>query len=109
MARIKKYREANPEIIKERKKKYCQKNKDKVNAWNKKYIRKRKKDILIKLGGKCKNCGFDRVAALQIHHKIGKGKPNGKRYGGDYMRLKNYPLEGLEILCANCHAILHYE
>lgn len=44
---------------------------------------------------KCNKCGFDKKAALQVHH-IDENRSNNK-------------LENLEILCANCHCMIHYE
>ena len=42
----------------------------------------------------CERCGFDHYAAIIVHHK-------------DRDR-DNNTLENLEVLCANCHAIEHY-
>jgi hypothetical protein len=59
---------------------------------------------------KCIRCGFGHPAALQFHHKGGKVK-NVSR-----MVQQNLPREVIlaeilkcDVLCANCHAIEHYE
>ena len=47
-------------------------------------------------GSKCQKCGYDKnPAALTVHHK-------------DRNRSNN-SMDNLEVLCANCHAIEHYE
>ncbi len=44
-------------------------------------------------GHECSVCGFDNIAALEVHHK-------------DRDRTNNH-LDNLEVLCANCHKIEH--
>lgn len=45
---------------------------------------------------KCERCGYSKsIKALHVHHKDGNRKNN--------------EIENLELLCANCHYIEHYE
>ncbi len=93
--------------------------KNKFNAAErKKYIvqavtksRKKRKEELIKYrGGKCENCGYNKInSALQFHHK----NPNEKDFniGG-----RNYSFEIMKkevdkciLVCANCHCEIHEE
>jgi 5-methylcytosine-specific restriction endonuclease McrA len=46
-------------------------------------------------GSKCMICGIDNIAVLQVHHK------DKNRY--------NNEVSNLQILCANCHLLVHQE
>lgn len=78
--------------------KYC------VERW----IEKKKLAIKYK-GGSCIKCGFNKhYAALQFHHI----DPSTKEYTWDKLKLKSWDkivkeLDKCELLCANCHSILH--
>lgn len=54
----------------------------------------------------CVRCGFSHAAALQFHHKRDKRREVSqiKTLGAIKMEI-----EKCELLCANCHAIEHYE
>ena len=65
---------------------------------------RRYKEIVISLGSKCEQCGFDDLRALEIHHKNGRPKNEQKRK----IINKNYPLKRLQLLCSNCHQIIHH-
>ena len=93
------YKKRNKDKYKKYAKKYREKNKGKVWEWQK----MRTQTILNKLGRKCKRCGFDNYIALQVHHKDGS-----KERKRDWLK-KNFDLSKIEILCANCHTIEHYE
>ena len=43
--------------------------------------------------GKCEECGFDNILALEVHHKDGDRKNNS--------------IDNLELLCCNCYTIKH--
>ena len=64
-------------------------------------------------GGRCSVCGITDQRVLHFHHRLGNGKehrqdPIYKRDAVRWFKLNNWP-EGFEILCANCHAIHHFE
>lgn len=57
------------------------------------------------LGNKCKHCGITDRRVLELHHI------NGRKENKDY-RKQTYSKrfwKELEILCANCHKIKHYD
>jgi hypothetical protein len=85
-----------------KRKAYEKKYRDKNPLLSRKWQVKRFLYIFESKGNKCERCGFDNLSAFQIHHKNGqKDKPR------DWMN-KNYDLNRLELLCANCHSIEHY-
>lgn len=67
----------------------------------------------LKSSFKCEKCSFSHPAALDFHHKEGRGTKKS-----DVSDLANYgasketilaEIEKCEVLCSNCHRILHYE
>jgi len=72
----------------------------------------RKQKMIDKMGGKCSECGYSKcLSALQFHHI----DPSTKEFNLDCRRFSNSSQEKLEIeaakciiLCANCHAKLHW-
>lgn len=101
---------AKPEN-KHKKREYVEENKATINSRLKRR-KKEKKEYLLKLfGGKCKKCGYDEcIAALVFHHV----DPSQKDFS--IARMLNMKLEKLIVeaskcllLCANCHAELHYK
>lgn len=71
-----------------------------------------KKQIIKERGGKCERCGYDKyVGALQFHHK----DPNEKEFslglksGSCNWKKFKKEAEKCDLLCANCHAEIHYE
>ena len=72
----------------------------------------RKLELIQRLGGKCSVCGYNKnLAALQFHHL----DEDLKEHELDMRSLSNRKLDAvLEefekciLLCANCHAELHY-
>jgi 5-methylcytosine-specific restriction endonuclease McrA len=97
-----KYRLENLDRINAAKKLYRQNNKEKLAGMQKQWVIDRTIEVYNLLGNQCAFCGFDIVAALQVHHK------NEKKRKRDWLK-KDYDLNNLELLCANCHAILHYK
>ena len=79
--------------------------KSKLICRKRKWQRIRKEIIeLIKQVGKCDNCGFNDVRALQIHHldrteKKGMGMTDAQNIRKGKVKYT--------IICANCHAIIH--
>lgn len=73
---------------------------------------KRKLEWIQKLGGKCSRCGYNKnFAALVFHHQ----DEDMKEHELDMRSLFNRTLEAVMrefekcvLLCANCHAELHY-
>jgi len=61
-------------------------------------------------GGKCSSCGYKKnLAALVFHHR------EGKVFSLDARNMSNRTLDAVKaeiakckLLCANCHAELHY-
>ena len=67
--------------------------------------------ILVKLGGKCRKCGYKRdIRAIQIDHVNGGGKAD--RAGGMekfYKRVLSDTTGAYQLLCANCNWIKRWE
>lgn len=72
---------------------------------------KRKYEYVIKKGGRCKCCGYNKnLSALEFHHR----NANEKEFQIDIRAFSNHSLEKLEkelekceLLCANCHREYH--
>lgn len=66
-----------------------------------------------KLGGKCANCNMNDYRCLQIDHINGNGSLQGNKKSGNHLwrliTLHDYPLDNLQLLCANCHMIKTFE
>lgn len=73
---------------------------------------KRKYEYVLKRGGKCEICGYDKnLAVLEFHHR----DPNNKEYQVDMRKFSNTNLDKLEeelekcdLLCSNCHREQHH-
>jgi hypothetical protein len=66
----------------------------------------------LKVGLRCRKCGFDHPAALDFHHR----KAEDKLYEVSTMPLRSISKQKIlaeiakcDVYCANCHRILHYE
>ena len=80
-------------------------------------FKKRKlKHLLIQYkGGKCQKCGYDKCeGALHFHHRNPEEKEFG--LGGINLNDSDFSLQNLlteidkcDLLCANCHAEMHYK
>ena len=64
-------------------------------------------------GGRCVKCGNADARCLELHHINGCGLTHRIRLTGGASRqiykkieLEGFP-DGLEVICANCHKILH--
>lgn len=59
------------------------------------------------LGGVCVQCGYNNPLALEIDHIDGGGSAErkGKNYLQYYRAIIKRGLEGLQLLCANCHTV----
>ncbi len=92
--------------------KWFQRNKERIVAEQKEKYNKLKKfaDDYKKLH-KCKNCGFDHPAALEFHHRNREEKEFEIsmmiRYHKNIELIKK-EIEKCDVLCVNCHRILHW-
>jgi hypothetical protein len=70
-----------------------------------------KRELKIKLGGKCSKCGYDKsFYALDFHHNQGAKEGNVSRLIKDFSKQKALKeIEKCILLCANCHRELHHE
>lgn len=69
-----------------------------------------KNSIIATLGGKCSRCGYDKCSAALCCHHV---DPSKKEFGLHSGSAKKWSLTKKEIekcilLCANCHAEIHY-
>jgi hypothetical protein len=66
-------------------------------------------------GGKCEGCGFQHQGALQFHHRVPGTKLAGighmiQKHPGTYSVTDIFEeLEKCDLLCSNCHDVLHWE
>lgn len=71
----------------------------------------RKSKIIQLKGGCCQHCGFkEHIVALSFHHKnpkIKKFNLDGRGLAGKTWKSILLELEKCDLLCLNCHAILH--
>jgi hypothetical protein len=86
------------------------KNNEKAKRW-----RLRSKQRLIEYkGGKCENCGYDKIQyprAFSFHHKDPGQKDFGLSYKGRTISLEKMKAEAdkCSLLCVRCHAEVHDE
>ena len=62
-------------------------------------------------GGKCQTCGEDRPATLCFHHRDPSQKEfqlDGRTFANRKWELVKDEVEKCDLLCQNCHHILHY-
>lgn len=87
------------------------KNKQDLYDYQVKRWKQRKTDAIKYKGGKCQRCGFDRhYSALVFHHT----NSVEKEANWNKIRLWSWgrvlkELDKCELLCANCHAIEHWD
>ena len=109
----KKWIQENQDKMKQYRREYYYRNREKEIARSKRIKKEHRKIIRdyvldIKSKSQCKMCGYkEHPAALQFHHRL-KNKEfelaNAKDYSLDRVKKE---IEKCEILCANCHSILH--
>jgi hypothetical protein len=107
-------------ILGGRQRRFCSrqcKNRD-TNVRNQNYVAqnarglRRKIELVLRCGGRCMECGYDRnLAALTWHHE----NPAQKSFDLDLRSLSNRSMAMIEVevrkcrlLCANCHAEAHF-
>ena len=77
----------------------------------KRYHWQTRKRAILKLGGKCMNCGETNLRVLQLNHINGGGTPERKRRNSyqismDVLKEKR---TDIDVRCANCNIIYEYE
>lgn len=95
---------------KERVKEYYLQNKDKILNSNKLKKRENKLKAIKYLGGQCKNChGEFHPAIYEFHHTdpLTKDRDPSKVLGLSWKRIQE-ELDKCELLCANCHRLVHH-
>ncbi len=91
-------------------KNYYDKNKIEIYKRKAKRIKNYKKELVLKLGGKCSICSYNKcIAALEFHHKNNDKENNVRTMIKDFSKEKALK-EATKciLLCANCHRELHY-
>lgn len=92
---------------------YARDNRGKMNSYVRKW-RKKNKTLLdeYKMRRGCSRCGYaEHPSALDLHHT----SPEDKKFS-IAAKINNHPFESLideiekcDVLCANCHRIIHQE
>ena len=117
--------ELKKDIIKERQRKYYRENIDKIKEYRKNSVSKIQKtrrkyensirlEILIELGNRCVQCGYDDWRGLQLDHINSDGAIDRARFKRPkqlyvyYLKNKKEMFKNLQILCANCNQIKKY-
>lgn len=70
--------------------------------WQNKWDRRRWFSLVKQLGGKCSEWGISDIFVLVLHHKNGR---KGQRKSA--ILNKSFPIDEIELLCANCHLKKH--
>lgn len=82
-------------------------NRDFYNSQYRKRRRRSRVNAIIMLGGKCRECGYDDIRALQIDHINGDG--HSERVSAPKMvrdiASGKYDKKKYQLLCANCNVI----
>lgn len=101
------WRAAHREHIREYDRKWAAQNREKRAVYDRNMRKKLREQVIEFLGGKCAACGYDdHIMALQVDHINGDGKAD--RVKGalqSYRNMLKRGCEGVQVLCANCHAI----
>ena len=134
-AKMKEYYQKNKEIIKKRTKKWYWENRDKdgflekikerskksyiknsesKREWHVRYWAGMRKELIDFMGGKCVECGYSDIRALQIDHVNGGGR---KEYQENksikspklYKKHISKNKKNYQLLCANCYWIKRHE
>ena len=94
---------------------YYEKNKEEMNQKNKIKYRKRKQWFTLYLSSqKCAYCGINDIDCLELHHKVSRGRLNGKRIDPTITSMLCHSEKRIMeeiakciVLCANCHRKEH--
>jgi hypothetical protein len=114
---FKKYYEVNPEPKKERAKRYFDTHHEQCRHRQKEYRERLRSRAFEHISDKieCSKCGETDLRVLNFHHNDGGGTKDRGQLESSlyYKRIQRLPIEEarikFQILCANCHAIKHYE
>lgn len=96
-----KWRYKNDPVIKDRNTYTEQKARGYFNKWK----------ALQYKGGKCQTCGEDRPATLCFHHRDPFQKElklDGRSFANRKWELIKEEVDKCDLLCHNCHNVLHY-
>ena len=96
-----KWRYKNDSVIKDRNTYTEQKARGYFNKWK----------ALQYKGGKCQTCGEDRPATLCFHHRDSSQKElklDGRSFANRKWELIKEEVDKCDLLCHNCHNVLHY-
>ncbi len=90
---------------------YYRKNKKEMYLRKRKRLREKKEYLVNFLGGKCKNCGYNKcLAALEFHHNTPNKEGNIAQIIKDYSKQKALKeIKSCILLCANCHREAHHK
>ena len=91
--------------------KWYHKHREKILQRTKAHVqRHREKWWEFKSTLKCEKCGFSHPAAIDFHHPEARGDTKVSKYISHKQWKRAYEEAAkCQILCANCHRILHYE
>tara|TARA_Y100000310_G_scaffold280905_1_gene300973 strand:+ start:1449 stop:1922 length:474 start_codon:yes stop_codon:yes gene_type:complete len=91
-------------------KEYYEKNKKRIYQMKRARLKRKKIELVIILGGKCNNCGYERcMAALEFHHKRNKENAIATMIRDISKQKALKEIEKCILLCANCHRELHHK
>lgn len=104
------YYQANKARIDARSKRYYEEHKEERKAYFKALWGKRRAYIeSIIAGGRCMRCGNDDPRILIFHHRDPAEKQFTIRSSNRTHRVVDREVAKCDILCRNCHAIVHME
>ena len=88
---------------------YRLKNKERIKKYNKKRRIDNFEVINAAKEGGCARCGFKHIAAMDFHHRDPETKIDsiGNMDGASVEKIKE-EVAKCDVLCSNCHRILHY-
>lgn len=87
---------------------YYESNRTKRIRDSRTYHKNTRRALITLLGGKCKQCGFTDIRALQIDHVNGGGAKEKRMTKNFYNYMLNKAINGskdYQVLCANCNWI----
>ena len=105
------YRENHREELRARQHEYYWSNREKRLVSCQASHRRKRLALIAIMGGKCVQCGFSDVRALQVDHPNGNGKKHRASFKNltiFYQYVREHPKEFV-LLCANCNFIKRVE